>query len=223
MKPTGAAGEQWIPARKNTSMPDAALAPQPDPRFAASRASISPDHELDWIHRIAVGDRSAFELLFHTYHKRLFAFLFRLVGKTDVAEELTNDVMVSVWKGAGAFKGESKLSTWIFSIAHFRAISWLRRARPEVVDIDDAGPIRDPRELQDDVMLKESLGEEVRRALSKLGPQHREVMDLTFYQEFSYLEIAAILSCPVNTVKTRMFYARKELRRLLLEGAHRES
>jgi RNA polymerase sigma-70 factor, ECF subfamily len=214
MRPTDVGAEHSMPGRQNARAHEATPSPQSD---------HPAERELEWIRRIASGDRSAFEQLFHAYQKRLFGYLFRLVGRRDVVEELTNDVMVGVWKGAAGFKGESKLSTWIFGIAHFRAISWLRRANPEVVDIDDAEPLRDPHDLQEETLMKESTGEEVRRALSKLTPQHREVMDLTFYQEFSYPEIAAILGCPVNTVKTRMFYARKELRQLLVVGGHHEN
>ena len=178
------------------------------------------DWESEWIRKIASGDRTAFERLYHAYQKRLFGYLFRMVGKAGSAEELTNDVMLEVWKGAAGFKGESKVSTWIFGIARFRAISSMRRANPGFVDMEEAGPLRDSHELQDEVLVKESTREEVRGALKKLTPQHREVIELTFYQGFSYPEIAAILECPVNTVKTRMFYARKELRELLGEGGH---
>lgn len=181
------------------------------------RQDSIPDSEYEWIRQIAGGDRSTFEKLFHAYQKRLFGYLFRLVGRADAAEELTNDVMLEVWKRAGGFKGESKVSTWIFAIARFRAISSMRRAKPNVVDIEDAAPLSDPHELQDEVLVKESMREKVRSALRKLTHQHQEVIDLTFYEGFSYPEIATILNCPVNTVKTRMFYARKELRELLGE------
>jgi len=192
-----------------------------DAMLTAHSTSPPTDQELLWIGKVAAGDRLAFENLFKTYYKRLFGFLFRMVGRPDVAEELANDVMLGVWKGAAGFKGESRLSTWIFGIAHFRALSWLRRTTPEVVDIEEAGPIEDAREQQEEVLVKESTQEEVRRALKRLSPQHRAVIELTFYQEFSYPEIAAILDCPVNTVKTRMFYARKELREVLAFGVNR--
>lgn len=191
------------------------------PEWARANASDA-DAEADWIRRVAGGDRAAFEQLFHAYYKRIFGYLFRFVGKKESAEELANDVMLSVWKGAGGFKGESKVSTWIFGIAHFRAISSLRGAHPEVVDIEDAGPIPDSHELQEAALVRECAGEEIRKGLARLSQQHREVIELTFYQEFSYQEIAAILNCPVNTVKTRMFYARKELREFLAAGGRHE-
>jgi RNA polymerase sigma-70 factor (ECF subfamily) len=186
---------------------------------AAITVRVDPDPEIDWVRRIASGDRSAFEKLYHAYQRRLFGYIFRMVSKTDTAEELTNDVMLEIWKGAAAYRGESKVSTWIFGIARFRAISSLRRTNPKTVEYEHAGPLPDSRELQDEVLVKESARDEVRKALTKLTKPHREVMELTFYQGFSYPEIAEIVNCPVNTVKTRMFYARKELRELLAEGS----
>ncbi len=195
--------------REGNRSPEAVPLP---PAEAEARGS---DPEIEWVRRIANGDRSAFETLYHAYQRRLFGFIFRMVDKQDAAEELTNDVMLEVWKGAAAFRGDSRVSTWIFGIARFRAISSLRRANPKTVDYEETAPLPDPHELQDEVMVKESTREEVRKALHKLSKPHREVMELTFYQGFSYPEIADILHCPVNTVKTRMFYARKELRELL--------
>jgi RNA polymerase sigma-70 factor, ECF subfamily len=217
------------PSRVGPGEPLAGSDDPPAPQSAPSRqalpsasdkpqvTSIGPDFEMDCILRIAGGDRSAFEQLFRSYHKRLFRYLCRMLSKADAAEELASDVLFEVWKRASGFRGESKVSTWIFGIARFRAISWLRKSNPKLVDLDDAAMVCDSHELQDEVLVKASTREAVRGALGKLTPQHQEVMELTFYQGFSYPEIATILACPVNTVKTRMFYARKELRDLLRE------
>src|SRR5579862_1870170 len=182
------------------------------PADSVQMSSDQDDLELEWLRRVAKGDRAAFERFYYAYQKRLFGYLFRMVGKTDRAEELTSDVMLEVWKGASGFKGEAKVSTWVFGIARFRAISSMRRSNPIAVDIEDAGPLADSQDLQDEVLVKECTREQVRGALSKLSQPHQEVMELTFYQGFSYPEIAAILKCPLNTVKTRMFHARKQLR-----------
>jgi RNA polymerase sigma-70 factor (ECF subfamily) len=94
----------------------------------------------------------------------------------------------------------------------------MRRARPVTVDVEEAAGVADPAELQDEALAIHDRKATVEKALAKLSEQHREVMDLTFYQGFSCPEIAEILQCPVNTVKTRMFYARKQLRELLAQG-----
>jgi RNA polymerase sigma-70 factor (ECF subfamily) len=203
--PSGGAGDSALPQPTHAAKPES-----PDLNLV----------EAAWIQKIAKGDRTAFERLFQAYERRLCGYLFRLAGQADMAEELASDVMLEVWKGAGAFRGQSKVSTWIFGIARFRAISAMRRTNPEMVDFDHAGPLSDGRELQDELLLKESTREEVRRAMEKITPHHREVIELTFYQGFSYPEIATILDCPLNTVKTRMFYARKELREMLEKGGN---
>jgi RNA polymerase sigma-70 factor (ECF subfamily) len=173
------------------------------------------DSEEQSLRQVARGDRSAFERLYRTYHRRLYGYLFRMVGKSDTAEELTSDVMFEVWKGASRFKGASRVSTWIFGIARHKALSAMRRNTPLTVEVEDALKIPDSAELQDDMLSTKDTRDAVLKALARLTEQHREVMDLTFYQGFSCNEIADILQCPVNTVKTRMFYARKQLREIL--------
>jgi RNA polymerase sigma-70 factor (ECF subfamily) len=218
MGPSDASAERML-GRHRARSPEAAPSAQSTIGAEPGLPRLDSDPEIEWVQSIANGDRSAFEKLYGAYQRRLFGYIFRMVAKADAAEELTNDVMLEIWKGAAAFRGESRVSTWVFGIARFRAISSLRRANPKTVDFDDAGPLPDSRELQDEVLVKESTRDEVRKALTKLSKPHREVMELTFYQGFSYPEIADILHCPVNTVKTRMFYARKELREMLAEGS----
>jgi RNA polymerase sigma-70 factor (ECF subfamily) len=183
---------------------------------ASSRAGTEP--EALWIQQIAGGDRDAFEKLYKAYAARLFRYLFSVIGDADVAEELANDVLVAAWKGAGQFKGESKPSTWLFGIAHHKALNELRRRQPQIVDIDQASQIASTGEGPDTAVRRESLEQSVRFALRALSPEHREVVELTFYQGLSYQEIAEIMQCPVNTVKTRMFYAKKKLQ----EGLEKE-
>jgi RNA polymerase sigma-70 factor (ECF subfamily) len=175
--------------------------------------------EEEWLRQTALGDRMAFERLFRLYHRRIYGYLFRMAGNADTAEELTNDVMLEVWKSAREFRGASRVSTWIFGIARFKALSALRRIRPATVDVEEASDLADPAELQDEMLVNEDIRAVINRALAKLSEQHREVLDLAFFQGFSCPEIAEILKCPVNTVKTRMFYARKQLRVLLAQGS----
>ena len=175
------------------------------------------DDELLLIARVAERDLEAFEQLYRIYHRRLSRFLFNLVRRPSVIEEVLNDTMMVVWEGAGSFNGASKLSTWIFTIAYRKAAKTLRRQ-------DD--PVEDDRS-EDIVSLDpgpdEELAQERRQALlaeavATLSPDHRAVVDLTYYHEMGYREIAGIMDCPVDTVKTRMFHARRHLRRKLGGG-----
>lgn len=173
------------------------------------------DPALEWIRRIAAGDREAFEQLYHAYQARVFRYLFHMVGNAQTAEELTNDVMVAAWKGAAGFQGQSKPSTWLLGIARHKALNELRRPRPEMVEAETASESVIAADNPEKAASRENLRRNIQNALRELPPDHREVMVLTFYQELSYNEIAEIMQCPVNTVKTRMFYARKKLQDVL--------
>jgi RNA polymerase sigma-70 factor (ECF subfamily) len=177
--------------------------------------SANQDQELHWVRQTAQGDRTAFEQLYRAYQRRVFGYLFRMMGSAANAEEVTADVMVEVWKVARTFRGDSKVSTWIFGIARFKGLSVLRRARTTSVDVEEAVHVADPGELQDEALVRQSMKAGIREALGKLSKEHREVMELTFFEGFSYPEIAKLIDCPVGTVKTRMFHARKQLRDLL--------
>ena len=174
-----------------------------------------PGEEISWIAQIAAGDRDAFERLYNTYAQRLFRYLFTMIGNAGTSEELTNDVMVAAWKGAGTFRGESRISTWLFGIARYKALNVVRQTQPLTVDVEIASEVAASGEGPQDVVQRHSLEMSVRSALQELTPEHREVVELTFYQGLSYQEIADIMLCPVNTVKTRMFYAKKKLQEVL--------
>ncbi|MDQ0251870.1 RNA polymerase sigma-70 factor (ECF subfamily) [Sphingomonas kyeonggiensis] len=180
-------------------------------------ARSGQEEELRLIARVAERDLEAFEQLYRIYHRRLSRFLFNLLRRPPVIEEVLNDTMMVVWEGAGSFNGASKLSTWIFTIAYRKAAKALRR-QDEPVEDDrseelvslDAGPDEELAQERRQALLAE--------AVATLSPDHRAVVDLTYYHEMGYREIAGIMDCPVDTVKTRMFHARRHLRRKLGGG-----
>jgi RNA polymerase sigma-70 factor (ECF subfamily) len=178
-----------------------------------NQAMDNPEQLL--IQRIAEGSREAFEQLYRTWQTRLFRYLLRMVGDSGTAEELTNDTMVAAWKAAPSFKGQSKVSTWLFAIARNKALNSLRRRQPETVEVEEAMAVASASGGQEQSVSRDRLQSTMKDALQQLSPDHREVMELTFYQELSYQEIAEIMQCPVNTVKTRMFYAKKKLQEIL--------
>jgi RNA polymerase sigma-70 factor (ECF subfamily) len=183
------------------------------PQSAATRDQGEPDSLL--IRQVAAGDRDAFEKLYRAYSSRMFRYLFSMVGNSSTAEELTNDVMVAVWKAAAQFRGEAKVSTWLFGIAHHKALNELRRRQPEMVEIEDANELAVQGEGPEGEVQRADVAGQVRRAIQQLSPEHREVVELTFYHGLSYQEIAELVQSPLNTVKTRMFYARKKLQDVL--------
>lgn len=176
------------------------------------------DDELSLISRVAVGDIEAFKTLYQVYQTRLFVYSKKMLGDVGSAEELCNDVMLDVWRQAGQFKGKSKLSTWIFGIARYKALNTLRRKGRRInVTLEQAAKTADARPDPEKTAERRDTREKLEAALRTLSQEHREVIELTFYHEFSYEEIAQIMKCPVGTVKTRMFYARHKLRAWLSE------
>lgn len=170
------------------------------------------DTDEDWIHLIARGDRTAFERLYRAYQNRLLSYLLRMLRSREAAEEAFNDVMHVVWKDASKFRGSSKVSTWIFGIARYKALSRLgKRELSTVDDPEEAVALVDEGQNPEGTVISRDL---IKRALECLSPEHREVIELTFYSGLSYQQIAEIMKCPVNTVKTRMFYARQHLQKL---------
>ena len=167
------------------------------------------------IGRIATGDRLAMQVLFARHHVRVYRFVLRLVRDESVAEDLISEVFLDVWRQAGRFEGRSQVSTWLLAIARFKALSALRRRPDEELDDETAEAIEDPSDDPEVVLDKKDKSAAIRKCLEKLSAEHREIIDLVYYHEKSVEEVAKIVGIPENTVKTRMFYARKRLAELL--------
>ena len=169
----------------------------------------TPDEVL--IGRIANGERLAMQVLFARYHVRVFRFVVRLVRNEATAEDVISEVFLDVWRQAGRFQGRSTVSTWLLAIARFKAISALRRRQDEELDEEAAAAIEDLSDNPATALEKKDKSAMLRKCLAGLSSEHREVIDLVYYHEKSVEEVAEIVGIPENTVKTRMFYARKKL------------
>ena len=173
------------------------------------------DIELHLINRIAKGDRKAFEELFSVYGKRIFRYAVRMISDVTKAEEVTNDVMIEVWKSARKFEQRSSVSTWIIGITRHRCLNAIRGKKIQTVELESAPEAEDTDPSAEQVRDRETVNKVIRKQLKKLSPEHRDVLELTFFHGHTYKEIAAIAGCPENTVKTRMFHAKKQLEPLL--------
>jgi RNA polymerase sigma-70 factor, ECF subfamily len=167
------------------------------------------------IGRIATGDKVAMQVLFARHHVRVYRFVLRLVRDQTKAEDLISEVFLDVWRQAGKFEARSAVSTWLLAIARYKALSALRRRPDEELDDETAAAIEDPGDDPETALEKKDKGEILRKCLTALSPEHREIIDLVYYHEKSVEEVAEIVGIPENTVKTRMFYARKRLSELL--------
>jgi RNA polymerase sigma factor (sigma-70 family) len=185
----------------------------PANRFWNILSSMSPNEEFALLRKVAAKDRKAFEVLYHLYYRRLFGYLLKLTRRSDLVEEVLNDVMLAVWKGAASFDGRSRPSTWIFGIAYHKALKALAR-RPQEPD-EPEGPEPVEPDEPESLAARRELAGVLGQALGSLPAEQRAVVELAYYYGLPYQEVAEIVGCPVNTVKTRMFHARRRLRELL--------
>jgi RNA polymerase sigma-70 factor, ECF subfamily len=169
------------------------------------------DKDRALIARVAKRDSAALRALFATHQVKLYRFLLRIVRNEATAEELVNETFIKVWTKADTFNNRSTVSTWIFTIARNEALSRLRKKSEVTLDDAYASQIEDESDTQDTEFAKKDKGSLMRACIDKLSANHREIVDLVYYQEKSVAEVATILQIPDNTVKTRMFHARQQL------------
>jgi RNA polymerase sigma-70 factor, ECF subfamily len=185
--------------------------PQP-----SAGGGTSNERELDLLRQVARHDRAAFKELYLIYHRRLARFLMRMTTRHDLIEEVINDTLWTVWQKAADFRGDSLVSTWIVGITYRRALKALRKPA-------HLFPIHDE---QTPMAPDERLADENRQwldcALAELPLEQRMALELAYLMGYSCEEIAEVMQCPVNTVKTRMFHAREKLRRSLPRLAGRQ-
>jgi RNA polymerase sigma-70 factor (ECF subfamily) len=178
---------------------------------------VSDASERELLERISRSrDQSAFRTLYGNYYQRLSRLLARMSVRREDIEEVINDTFWVVWTKAAEFRGASQLSTWIIGIAYRRALNALRRARLR--------PVADEAFDEDSVSVGSSEEDETNQqwlalGLERLPLEQRMALELTYTLGHSCEEVAAILDCPVNTVKTRLFRARETLKQVLPELA----
>jgi len=185
-----------------------------DRRDAVVRPLVLDEARL--IARIATRDLRAFEQLYRIYHPRLTRFLTNILRRPQLVEEAVDDALMVVWKRPEGYNGESKVSTWIFAIAYRIALKARSRHEEPVEDLQawsrastEPGPEQDLGNRQIQEILSNAMGQ--------LSAEHRAVVDLTYFHEAGYREIAEIMDCPVGTVKTRMHHARRHLKTMLAD------
>jgi RNA polymerase sigma-70 factor, ECF subfamily len=176
---------------------------------AHAAGETSSDEML--IVRIAGGDRLAMQTLFARHRTAVYRWLLRLVGNEAMAEDLLSDVFLDVWRQADRFQARSSVSTWLMAIARFKALSARRVRKDAELDETIEATVADSADDPEVMLEKKSRDALVRKAVTTLSPEHREIIDLVYYHEKSVDECAQILGVPSGTVKTRMFYARRKL------------
>ncbi|MCA1377468.1 MULTISPECIES: sigma-70 family RNA polymerase sigma factor [unclassified Bradyrhizobium] len=164
---------------------------------------------------IADGNRTAMHILYCRHNVRVYRFILRIVRDATTAEDLVSQVFLDVWRTAGQFQGRSQVSTWLLSIARFKALTAMRQRRFEDIDQEDVRQIPDGCDTPETSLDRSDTSAILRACVQKLSPAHREIINLVYYHEKSVEEVGQIIGIPQSTVKTRMFYARKQLADLL--------
>lgn len=169
--------------------------------------------DRDLLSKISNCDEDAFKELFSRYNIPVFNYLLRLVRQSTIAEDLLQESFLGVWLGAKKFRGKSSVKTWIFRIAHFKAVSWLRKyanSQQLPQNIDDLTLFSQEISPEETTIQRGEIAQ-IQSAIEQLSHRHRSTVELTFVHGFSYKEISEIMGCPVGTVKSRMNYALKYL------------
>jgi RNA polymerase sigma-70 factor (ECF subfamily) len=177
------------------------------------RTGVPEQADAVLIERIGRGDRTAMRQLYARHHLRIYRFILRMVNDEALAEDLTSEVYISTWLQAHRFEGRSSVTTWLLTIARNKAIAAMRRRRE--VSLDENIQIASEEDNPEVTLQSKHRGEILRKCLTQLSPNHREVIDLVYYHERSVQEAADIIGIPCNTVKTRMYYARRRLFEML--------
>jgi RNA polymerase sigma-70 factor, ECF subfamily len=177
----------------------------------------SPDGLIDetLIKAIASGSEAAMRTLYWRHRVPVYRFIVRLGLDAACAEDLVSEVFLDVWRQAATFENRSQVSTWILSIARFKSLTALGRRREAPLDEGLMEMVADAADTPEQTILHTDRRVQLRSCIAHMSPAHREVIDLVYYHDKTIEEIAQILQLPKNTVKTRMYYARKHLARLL--------
>jgi RNA polymerase sigma-70 factor (ECF subfamily) len=187
---------------------------------SATAAILSRDvvHETtdeSLVASIAQGDKRALQTLYGRHNLRVYRFALRFLNDEAMAEDMVSEVFLDVWRQAERFEARSKVSTWLLAMARNKALSVLRRRSTEELDEEVAEFIEDPSDDPEVSIQKKQQVSMLQECLTQLSPAHREIIDLVYYHGKTIEEVVEIIGVPVNTVKTRMFYARKRIGELM--------
>ena len=169
--------------------------------------------EREVIKRIARKDEKAFRELYENTSKKIYHYLLGMLKDPRKAEDIMIDTYTEVWRCAGKFRGDSKVSTWITGIARNLAFKEFRRKKLMTNSIEEHLHSLPAKEVAIDSFVRTDL---LRKAMKKLSFAHKEILELVFYHEMSYKEISELLGIPVNTVKTRVYYAKENLKQVFV-------
>ena len=184
--------------------------------FPTLQRHMNKKHELlqekRLVTRVAEGDASAFRQLYDASYGKVSRYVHKMVNDDSLADDILVQTYTVAWQKSASFKGTGKITTWLIGIARniaFREFKKIKKYLPFEEEYSGADT-----ESQFQVEVK-STNAALKAALQALKVKHREILELVFYQDFTYVEVAELIKVPVNTVKTRVFYAKQALKNVL--------
>jgi len=193
------------------------------------QVAISPAQQQDGelcqlVQQVAARDEAALATLYKRMSRMIYAFALRRLNAPDAAEEVVVETMYEVWKGAERFGGRSMASTWILGIARHKAIDKLRSRGMEHCEElgDEADAVPDISPSTFERIATRQQAEQVARCMEALPDEQRECLHLAFYEDARLADIAEMQDCPENTVKTRLFHARRKMKDCLERQIRRQ-
>jgi RNA polymerase sigma-70 factor (ECF subfamily) len=194
---------------------------------ARAHAGVLMNSSEDLIRRARNGDHEAFRLIFERYGRPIISFIYDIIGRRDLAEELAQETFVRAYKNLKGLRDETKLSTWLFGIAKNVARESIRAKVKDdhrvALDDDPVMELKDEGVLPDGQLLNKELNGVIQRALGALDEDKRTVFTLKVFHQRSYEEISSITGSSIPKLKTDLHRARAEMRRLVgpyLEVSH---
>jgi RNA polymerase sigma-70 factor, ECF subfamily len=181
-----------------------------DVRRGCEEHHLADASDATLIKAIVRRDRHAMALLYGRHHVRIYRFALRITGDASAAEDVVSEVFLQVWRQADWFESRAQVSTWLLAIARNKSLSELHRRAANYLDCNTI-EIEDAAEDAEILAYKRDRSELIQGCLSQLSAVHREVIDLVYYHEKSIADVARIVGVPLNTVKTRMFHARRRI------------
>jgi len=175
------------------------------------------DEARSLLDKIAAGDQSSMAAFYRLFARQVHAFALRHLGNPSEAEDVVVDCMHEVWTSARRFAGRSLVRTWVFGIARHRLLDRLRRRAAQPLQDIEALPVEPASEEESgyERLVRHQRAEHVAHCLERLSSEHRECLHLVFFADLSLAEVAEIQACPENTVKTRLFHAKRNMKRCL--------
>jgi RNA polymerase sigma factor (sigma-70 family) len=212
-------GELFYAVYKATESAPTYLSSRAGPSRKTDRRFVEEDVSDEMLLRnVAKGDKAAMHIMFVRHRTRVFRFILRMVRNPTIADDLVGQLFLDVWRSANRFESRSRVSAWLLSIARLKAISFLRQRTHENIDKGDVLGIADAGDTPEVALDRKETHGILHACVDNLSPAHREIINLFYCREKSIAEVSEIVGIPHATARSRLFYARKKLARILVSA-----